>query len=272
MNKIIIVLCEGFHDISFISKILLTNDYKSYNKRLKNFVSPLNELFKTKIGKEKIADRKLGFSSQYIIPSVALQNKEEDNLILFHNLNGDGSSKERMEIIQMYQNIQGDDDFSKYSFELRFIYLFDADELTINARLSIINKEMALSSPIENNIIKKIDSFEWGCYVYSDAHIKVLEDILLELMEPDNEEIFSATKEYIDNNKLHIDRCKEYTSNNNTYKTQNKFKNKKSIISIAGQLQFSGMNNSVIISKSDYVKKSDIESNKHCCNIFNLFQ
>jgi len=40
---------------------------------------------------------------------------------------------------------------------------------------------------------------------------------------------------------------------------------------VAGQLQFSGSSNSVIIANSDYIKKADILNNAHCQNIMQLF-
>ena len=62
---------------------------------------------------KKIGDKKLGFQSEYMIPSVALY-KDENILVLLHNLNGDGKATEWKKILDMYQNIQSkDDDFTK---------------------------------------------------------------------------------------------------------------------------------------------------------------
>lgn len=91
-------------------------------------------------------------------------------------------------------------------------------------------------------------------------------------MKPSNDSYFDNSKAFIDNNSIDDERQKEFRCHNETYKSANKFKEKKSIISIAGQLQFSGMNNSVIIANSDYIKKVDIDANVHCQNIIKLFQ
>jgi len=98
VNKVIIVFCEGQQDIAFLSKILFCDGFQAYDKTLDDFIEPLNKQYKTQLSKIEIGDRKLGFNSDYMIPSVAL-NKSEDILVLFHNLNGDSRTKERGNIL-----------------------------------------------------------------------------------------------------------------------------------------------------------------------------
>ncbi len=275
MNKIIIAFCEGQHDIAFLSKILFVDGFTAYNKKIKNFIEPLNKQYETELSEKKIADKKLGFQSEHMLPSVALQ-KDENILVLLHNLNGDTEVSKRKQILDMYQNIQSeDDDFTKeFNLNFRFIYFFDADKKGIAARVDDINNELELSANLEHNNINKIDLYEWGCYVFhKDKDSGDLEDILLDLMKPNNEKIFTESLSFLTTNNLSEERQKEFICNDTEekYKDRIKFKEKKSIISIAGQLQFSSMNNSVIIAKSDYIKKSDISSNTHCIDISKLF-
>lgn len=276
MNKIIIAFCEGQHDIAFLSKILFVDGFVPYKKKIKDFIKPLNKQYETELSKKEIADKKLGFQSEHMVPSVAL-HKDENVLVLLHNLNGDGKVRERKQILDMYQNIQSeDDDFTKeLNLNFRYLYFFDADDKGIITRVDEINSELDLSDKLEHNKVNTIEAKEWGCYVFhKDENSGDLEDILLDLMTPDNENIFTNSISFLESNKLNEDRQKEFICNatDEKYKERIKFKEKKSIISVAGQLQFSSMNNSVIIANSDYIKKSDISSNSHCVDISKLFE
>ncbi len=274
MNKIIIAFCEGQHDIAFLSKVLFVDGFTAYDKKIKNFIKPLNKQYETELSEKKIADKRLGFQSEHMVPSVALQ-KDENILVLLHNLSGDGGASKRKQILEMYINLQDDDDFSKeYNLNFRFMYFFDADDKGITTRVDELNNELGLSDKLEHNKINIIDLYEWGCYVFhKDVDGGDLEDILLDLMRPNNESIFANSVSFLTTNNLDENRQKEFICNDTEekYKDRVKFKEKKSIISIAGQLQFSSMNNSVIIAKSDYIKKSDISSNSHCIDISKLF-
>ena len=276
MTKFIISFCEGQHDIAFLSRILFANGFSKYNKKLKDFPYPLNNQYISRLELKKISDSTLGFKSNYIIPSVALS--KDNTIALFHDLGGDGKHKERNEILNMYLNLVGneeEDQFtSRLNMDFKFIYFFDADDKGIDARLEELNNELELSSPVQHNKILEIDGYKWGCYVFhKDPTSGELEDILIDLMIKDNESIFENCIDCLDNTSICQTRQKEFicTAESEDYKGSIKFKKKKSLISMAGQLQFSGMNNSVIISKSDYIRKSDLESNKHCLNIKELF-
>jgi len=273
MDNITIVFCEGQHDIAFLSKILYVHGYKEYKKKLKVFKKPLGEQYLSILREEKnISEKKLGFNPIYKIPSVALYNDEE--LVLFHNMGGDGRVSERAELLSMYKKIQGEDDFSSFGLNFKFLYFFDADTSTIQHRIDELNKELILSKNIKHNIILNVDSYHWGCYVFHKGDIGgYLEDVLLDLMKPTNETIFENTEAFISSNILTpIERQSEYKPFTDIYNNKCKFKDKKSIISVAGQLQFSGMANAVIIAKSDFIKKDDILKSDICNNIMKMFQ
>jgi len=276
LTNLIISFCEGRHDIAFLSRILNISGFKSYGKKLKNFPSPLNKQYEKELMSKNISDSKLGFQTNYKVPADALY--KGDTLALFHDLGGDGKIAERKEILSMYQKLIGkseEDEFSsKFDMSFRFIYFFDADNIGIKPRVDALNNELGLSINIEHDKILKIDGYEWGCYIFhKDENGGDLEDILVDLMTKDNESIFKSCTKYLSTNLISDERRKEYicTEECESYKSSSKFKIKKSLISVAGQLQFSGMSNAVIISNSDYIKKNDLEENIHCVNIKNLF-
>lgn len=273
MDNITIVFCEGMHDINFLSKILYVYGYKDYKKKLKDFQEPLGNLFLNIYKEQKdLEAKKIGFNTIYKVPSVAVY-KEENELVLFHNMGGDNRTNERKNVLNMYlQLLSQEDDFSPSNLRFKFLYFLDADEEPKENRITQLNTELDLT--LEHHVVVEHNSHKWGCYIFhKDGDGGCLEDLLLDLMKPTNETIFENAKEFISNNTLAKDTRKcEYKPADGTYKTQQKFKNKKSIISIAGQLQFSGMANSVIIGKSDYITKFDIENSSVCEDIMKLFQ
>jgi len=273
MDNITIVFCEGMHDINFLSKILYVHGYKDYKEKLKEFQEPLGALFLNILKEEKdLEARKIGFNPIYKVPSVALHHEENEELVLFYNMGGDNRDTERKEVLNMYQKLLSEeDDFSPSNFNFKFLYFFDADDSPKENRIDNLNTELVLT--LEHLTILEHEGYKWGCYIFhKDNKGGCLEDILLDLMKPTNETIFNNAEKFISNNILtENNRQCEYKPTDGTYKTQQKFKNKKSIISVAGQLQFSGMANAVIIGKSDYITKADIENSSVCQDIMKLF-
>lgn len=271
MNNITIVFCEGQHDIAFLSKLLFLEGYKKYDKKLSSFCSPFGEQFMSILKETNISDRKLGFQTVYKVPSVSLY--KDSNLVLFHNMGGDGRTEERKEVLKVYRELKGDDDFSSnYEFDYKFLYFLDADDISITERVASLNDELSLDTPIVHGNVITSNNSKWGCYIFHDTEDSgVLEDLLLSLMKPSNERIFEESKKFIDTIGMCENRQKEYVCHKDTYKTAKKFKEKKSLISIAGQLQFSSMSNAVIIANSDYIKRSDIVDNPYCKDIISLF-
>ena len=195
--------------------------------------------------------------------------------MFFHNLNGWERASERLEVLNMYKKLLSDgDDFSPKDIEFTFLYFFDADSAGISSRLNVLNSELSLSLPIEHNKIKLIDSFNWGCHIFHKSETEqygAIEDLLIGMMRINNEDLFNKCEQFISAAMLPRERQCEYLCHTDSYKSDNKFNQQKSIISVAGQLQFSSMSNAVIIAKSDYIKKNDMAENIHCQRIMSLF-
>ena len=281
MDKYIIVFCEGDHDIAFLSRILFVNGFTPYNKKVKDFITPLNDLYISALKDKKIEDSKFKFQRPSIKVPYAVFEKE-DRLVIFHNLGGDGNilngQAERIKESYVELNDEILRMTKKYKpLSYRFLYFLDADNEGVSKRLDEINTLLSLSNKLEHYSISNEDSNEFGCCVFYNSSDEneygKLEDILLELMIPDNEKIFEGSKGFIGNNMLVDTRQRKFicTHEKEEIRGSIQFKQEKSIISIAGQLQFSGSSNSVIIANSDYIKKKDIDNNVICRNIINLF-
>lgn len=270
-----VVMCEGAHDIGFISKIMLANGFKSYGKRIKEYPYPINTQIENNIKKSAVGDRKIGFEPpSYKIPYASLI--KDELLLLFHNMGGDKSFKDRKNLINDYKDImEGINNglVASVISEIKYFIFFDADNKGVKNRIETIRNDYSNEynipkDQIENGKISFGGNIRLGTYIFhdtSDLNKKgTLEDQLLGLIKLKNKEIIDAAEEYLDKNSLASGRTQEYSVSDGKYKGVSKFNKKKSIISVAGQLQFSGMNNSVIIAKSDYIEKSVILNDNEC--------
>lgn len=273
--KVIIVACEGQHDISFITRILHTAGFITDSRKIKDFPSPFNALFGRIAGRMILNDRKLGYQSpNYLLPSVALY--QENTIIFLHNLNGDGRGIERKNMMSSYSGLIGEDDFSKdLNYEFRFLFFFDADDQGVESRLSEISSELELLTDLSNGLVINNGKYELGCYIYHDnnSNTGVLEDILLEHFANDHHQLLTNVSNFLSDNSLEIERTKELhiIDGQEKRKGASKYFEKKSKINLFGQLQFSGMNNSVIISKSDFLNTQVIEHCPQCSIIIRMF-
>ncbi|CAH6942465.1 conserved hypothetical protein [Vibrio chagasii] len=273
MDKVCVVLCEGQHDIAFISRVLKAHGFDGYDSKIRDFIPPFNNLFAALLNEKQVSDRRLGFSPEYKVPSVSLC-KNNETLVFFHNMGGDDKQPQREEVVEMYKDLKGEDDFTQYEFDLRFLFFFDADEMGVEQRISNINQELGFTDIVKFGQVSSHQNHEWGSFIFHGDELKGdLEDLLLELISQKEAALLTNSKVFIDSNKLPDERQKEYicTPQRQAYKTKCKFKQKKSLLSIAGQLQFSGMSNAVFIANTDYLSYDILVSNAHCTALNNLF-
>lgn len=276
INKIIIAFCEGSHDVAFVTRVLMTFDFKKYNEKIKNFAEPLNKQFEKELSEIKISDKKLGFQNpSYRLPSIALQ--KNNTLILIHNLGGDGRVAERNSLLELYQGLKGDDDFTKdLAYEIRFAYFFDADEVGVQERINQFKNEVGFTGDLNNGQYFERNGYEWGCYIFhsTTGESGTLEDLLLSYIDSNHPILKVNALSYLDQSTIPEDRCKEYVFHDGieSYKGPSKFYKKKSIFSVLGQLQFSGMSNAVIIKNTDLFKSENIMRCQHCRIIVGLFE
>lgn len=265
-----VVFCEGVHDIAYIEKIMKTYEYKEYLKKVEDYPHPLNWMIKENAAKTNILKGK-----DSTIPMSGLI--KDDILILFHQMEGDSSKDKVKKLIKQYRmnkialDIENPDNIEQFEFYL----FYDADELGVQGRLEEIRATFGLENAILQGGKCYFEDVVLGTYIFHDPSDEkkggTLEDQILRLMYKDNEKIFSDAKEFLDKNELPAERRKKYDSYKDQYRGKDRnYHFKKSVIGISGQLQFSGVHNTVIIESSDYIKKSDILADTECTIIYNL--
>jgi len=274
-DKVIVALCEGQHDVSFLSRILLVNGFNLDNKKLSQLPFPFDNRFTAELSEVRIPDKKLGF--QPMGPNLPSMSFTKDGTLVFiHNLNGDGKHRERENLVSMYRELSGEDDFSTL-IPYRFLYFFDADDIGIENRLNEVRREIGcpVETEFSNGSLFEFDGVEWGGYIFHEHETQygTLEDLLLKHFDNKVASLKSNIITFLGANVLSPNSTKlfVYEQGAETYKGRSKYYEKKSILGIFGQLQFSGVSNAVMINQTDFLKAADIIGCQQCLLINSLF-
>lgn len=277
MSKIIIIFCEGSHDVAFVSKILKTACYKTYHSvKIKEYPHPLGNMFEGSLKNIPFGDLKIDELSTKAIPNKILEKNEQDKIVLLYALGGNRQYDRSKKIIDLFLDIKqdattrGNESGNEIGLigedtkhEISFVFINDADN-DLNSEIKKVQDFMNATygeslSLVHNSYTTFKLSMKIGVFIFSKDGVKgTLEDYLMETMKQDNEAIFDdATtfyQTYFVDSKLIRKKilCKDTEVIEKNDKTQKEYKNK-SIITIAGQLQNSGVSQAVTIEYSDYL-------------------
>lgn len=269
-KQIITVLCEGPHDVAFITKILKTIRFKSNeNVKLVNYPHPINELLEKEVTKTNVGELNLQEVRQALLPSNALIRG--DDYLFLYSMGGDSKRISRQQILdKLKQNMPKESgeitEFLMKDTILSLIYILDADNKGVEKRLEDLNKEIKEvigEEPFEiDRKIKTSNKIKFGSFIFTGANGNTgkLEDILMPLMQKNNEEIFENAQKYLSDNF------------DETRVKKNNYDKSKSMIGVAGQLQKSGSSNVVCIGQTDYLTDEKIHSDIKCQEIIAFFE
>ena len=293
VKQLITVLCEGPHDVAFITKILKTTGFKS-NESIKigAYPKPINQLLTEEVTKTNVEELNLQEVRQALLPSNTLQR---DNVYLFlYAMGGDSkiliNSQPLLEkFISFIPKEEGSfDEALPAGTELSLLYFLDADDKGIPKRIEELNTEIHrkfTERPFRTHTdFPVFNGIKLGAFVFtgSDDSTGKLEDILIPLMTESNEPIYQDAENYLTRHfndarlfplKLGINGEGEmYEERSGRPKDKLKYDALKSRIGIVGQLQKSGSNNVVCIGQTDYLTLEKIQSNRKCQEIIDFFE
>lgn len=289
--QLITVLCEGPHDVAFITRILKTKGFVSNEKvKIGDYPSPINSLFLGEIKKTNVEDLNLHEVRQSFLPTQAIIR--EDVYIFLYSAGSDSKIISKVEailskflilILEESGEISG---LPKEPTNISLLCFLDADEKGISKRLAELNlgieKQLEEKPFSKHKDIVKLKNIKLGNFIFTggDNNTGKLEDILLPLMKTNNELIFENTQKYLDSNhdasrifpfKLIIENDILIEKRSSKPKDTD-FDVSKSLIGLAGQLQRSGKQNTVYITESDYLTLDKISTNAKCLEIINYFE
>jgi hypothetical protein len=292
-TQIITVLCEGPHDVAFITKILKTIGFKSNeNIKIGDYPEPINGLLISEVKKTNVGELNLQEVRQALLPSNTLQRG--DDYLFLYSMGGDSkilSNSQPMlrKFISFIPKEEGgfDEALSKGG-RLSMLFFLDADDKGISTRIIELNNEIHKNfnvKPFENHkTTVDFNGIKLGAFVFTglDNNTGKLEDILMPLMEKDNEKIFGNAEiylnEHFDDARLFPMKLREdeegiiYEERSERQKDKLKYDELKSRIGIVGQLQKSGSNNVVCIGQTDYLTLEKIHTNAKCQEIIDFVE
>jgi len=261
-TQIIALLCEGAHDVEFLSRILKSNNFSSNDGlKIKEYPSPIDQLLKSEATKTNVDDLNLLSVRQVLLPGATLRKGE--TFFLLYSLGGDGKKEIRKQLLSdFYILIPKENEISPLPDDtsLGIVYFLDADDKGIAARISELNDEIneviGITPFTNHKEIFDYSGLKLGAYIFTGSNNDKgkLEDVLMPLMKKDNEDIFENADLYL----------KKYSNEERKVK---KYDNDKSIIGLVGQLQISGASNTVCIKRSDYLNDENITADQKCIEI-----
>ena len=296
--RIVLVLCEGPHDVAFLSRLLTSEGYEKYTQPLCQFPYPLNEWMTTISKSLNIQD--LSIDRMYadiksVLPSSALINEDNQHLILLYSMNGDSKEKRRKYILstlKSWSEVPSDEkefslmeESSEVGNNYGLVVIFDADNKGIASRINEARTEIeAYFPPVKvisrNGEVATIDeNLKIGIYIFADpvSETGTLENILLPIMRQGNEVIFDDAQDFL-NNHYNESRMKPLVFKKGTggiiqkRDKKNKYHPIKSLMGVVGQLQNSGTSNTVCIEKADYITLEKINASSICQDIVQMFK
>lgn len=282
-NNIITCLLEGPHDAAFLYKILKSHDFKDYKGQIKELPQPIYGLLSNPkyFSNVKIEEMTVEFANKRIYPCDILVDDKSTNYILLYPLLGTSNTHLREKIINTFDDviITGDEFAADFSNDNTFsiAYFLDADQVGVAKTVESVNKEISTFFPKikfngfkKNKEVTKIGDLEIGLYIITEYQKETgkLEDVLIPIMRENNEDIFEHAEAFLsihDQTKLFKDKLKR-KDDGTIYKVNDiKYDHKKSLVGTIGQLQKSGMTNTVCIKQADYLTNEKIKLD-HSCN------
>ncbi len=296
--RIVFVLCEGPHDIAFLSRLLSADGYVKYKNVLSQFPKPLNQWF-TSISKnlriEDLSLNRMYDDIKAVLPSGAMENQERDHLVLFYSMNGDEQKDKRKRVIRELKSwTHSPADEKEFSLmeensdagnNYGLILLFDADEHGVDSRIETTKKELseyftnADKISYNGGIIEENENIKLGIYIFANPDTKTgtLENILLPIMKQGNEPMFDDAEDFLnkhyDESRLKPLIFRKHSQEGLIEKRdcRNKYHPIKSLMGVVGQLQNSGASNTVCIEKADYITLGKIKNSHICQHILDMF-
>jgi len=282
--KFIFAFCEGPHDVAFLYKILKSEGYASYNKKLGEYPAPIDGFLISEAAHSSLEEVNIQSAGRRLLPVEVMRKASDERMLFLYALGGDQRRAERLRILGFLQDSFAVSDpdalFPGEEHTAAAIYFFDADDAGIRSRFNTINQELAelwgeaavllsTDTPVAN-----VDDLQLGGFVFSanGQDTGKLEDALLPLMRLENESIFEAAQTFLDEH-YSDDRCRklQWRPNTETQVMQEnrsnsrlKFDRDKSIIGVVGQLQQSGKGNGPIIRDTDFINLQKLQNHSVC--------
>jgi len=212
--KTLFLLCEGSHDVQFISRVLLASgQYEMDNRKISEFDAPLNGLFLATCKNKNWEAIHFGKPQTPLLPEISMKKRDNSSHIIFYSLGGSEQYENAIQILKMiYEDLShpGVLSVSNANAEYSVLFFFDADNLGTHGRLNeFIQRYNAF---FENELVdfqiekwKRIRGHALGLFVFAadDSDQGTLEDTLIQLFKQHKSDRLSECYKLLDQHSDH---------------------------------------------------------------------
>jgi hypothetical protein len=269
--KAVLILCEGKTDVAFVRRILISENYRDYKKKINEFASPINGYFSKKL-KEYDYDSGTVFDRPIVPTILRRAHGNSVSFALIYSIEGDNVGNYN-EIIRDYKLLlSANDDTNPYEKELignivmSLVFILDADDKTVNDKVNYLKDNFTDHIPelqylradrldVDTTSFKQV-----SLHILSDSDSGQgnLENIILEMMLPEAENMLDEAGYFLE--KFNFSRSSE----NKKLSDFNKSK-----LGIVGQIENSGIDNASII-KLTKLFNEKIKTHPKCLEILGV--
>jgi hypothetical protein len=265
--KVLLVFCEGSHDVAFVSQVM--KSFFNFNRvtwKFSQYPAPFNELFRVSVEQHAAQDLSLDMAHKFFLPDQVLES--ESQVVLLFNSGGKSQSDKVKDLLSNFLPLLENaktfpGDAVAIVSEARYLFLYDADDLGVdNTRIEIRKAFREIEGNLwmtEQWAVHQNNPFaammgEKSIYIWGDTIEKgTLEDLLFPLFKQDNLELFSKAE-------TTIDEFFSWDTANDNLKiaVAEDARRKKAIITFAGQRKKPGGSMSVILDQAKLITKETL--------------
>jgi hypothetical protein len=259
MNGILII-CEGKHDVSYLSLLLELLGFSEYKKNINDFDQPLKDLFTKQLVKFDYDNSRLRKGPN--LPVIFKQPNNHQQFAILYAIDGLRNIEKAKEVIFNYRTAIEFGVFDEdYKIDLSLCMIFDADDVGVDGRIDEMVEQYKdnienLENAKHNSIIHEKDYKSFGSYIISNSKgYGNLEDILIANLNRNANQkakIENAAKYLKEFTFERINRKKGKPDVKDEKRTISDFN--KSLIALSGQFDFSGLDNGELIRKHSSLK------------------
>lgn len=274
----ILIICEGKQDVAYISLLLELMGFSEYAKVISDFDQPLQKFFLQQVKGFEYDNNRLRKGPN--LPIIYRQLKNHQQFAIVYSIDGLRNIDKAKHVIQNYRTaiefgLKGS---SEMSINLSLCILMDADDVGIEERVNQMKEEYRdtvknIDEVSHNQVIEEEFYKQFGCYIFSKGEEEKgnLEDILLEAlsMNKDFKSKIESGEKFLD--AFTFERMVKKKRGKVLDEKKTLSDKKKSIISVSGQFDYSGLDNSDLIRKNKTLKGM-LGGHKKSQEIISLFE
>lgn len=271
---ILVVFCEGPHDVAFVSKVMThCLDFKKPKPAwvFSEYPSPLDKLFSSSVKRHAQKDLRLDMAHKFFLPDAVFER--ENHLILLFNSGGKTQADKVSTLLSELLDLLEDAESATYGENPRFVakarylFLYDADDWGLDTTcrkarewFATVGERAWLDSDLQADADCQFAAVngDKALYIWGETPNEgTLEDWLHPLFDKTSHELVekatAALDDMFDWELVHSKRKQAIA---------NAADRKKAILTVAGQKQKSGYSMNVIVGQTDMISSDDLKTDE----------